>query len=91
MQSPFSSTTLLYGGISDHAHEVTTYYLEMREPAWLHASSSQPDNIELKQATIPCPELNRIYLRRRRVRGPVRNAPCTEAHKPCKPFVAGQN
>ena len=40
--------------------EVTTYYLEMLEPAWLHASSSQPDDIELKQATIPCPELNRF-------------------------------
>lgn len=38
--------------------EVTPYYLEMWEPAWLHASSSQSDDIELKQATIPCLKLN---------------------------------
>ena len=40
--------------------EVTTYYLEMREPAWLRVSSRPPDDIELKQATVPCPELNRF-------------------------------
>jgi len=40
--------------------EVTTYYLEMLEPTWLRASSSLPDDIELKQAKIPCPELNRF-------------------------------
>lgn len=32
--------------------EVTPYYLEMWEPAWLHASSSQSDDIELKYSKV---------------------------------------
>lgn len=40
--------------------EVTTYYLEMLQPAWLNPSSFSPEGVEIVQANIPCPELNRF-------------------------------
>ena len=40
--------------------EVTTTYLEMLDPTWLHPSPNPPQDIEIKQAELPCPELNRF-------------------------------
>ncbi|ETW92987.1 MAG: acetyltransferase [Candidatus Entotheonella factor] len=39
---------------------VTTYYLEMLQPAWLNPSSFTLEGVEIVQARIPCPELNRF-------------------------------
>jgi hypothetical protein len=39
----------------------TTYYLEMTGPGELRPSLPPRDDIELKQAKVPCPELNRFF------------------------------
>lgn len=41
--------------------EVTTYYLEMLQPAWLTPSSFAPAGAEVVQVEIACPELNRFF------------------------------
>ncbi len=38
-----------------------TYYLEMTDPGNLRPSTAPRDDVELKQAAIPCPELNRFF------------------------------
>jgi ribosomal protein S18 acetylase RimI-like enzyme len=40
--------------------EVVTYYLEMREPDDLRPSRASVEQFEVRQAQIPCPELNRF-------------------------------
>ena len=41
--------------------EITTYYLEMLQPAWLKPSLFSPAGVEIVQIRIPCPELNRFF------------------------------
>jgi len=41
--------------------EVTTYYLEMLQADWLKPSTLFPKGVEIVQADISCPELNRFF------------------------------
>jgi GNAT superfamily N-acetyltransferase len=40
---------------------VTTYHLEMTDPAALRPSRATGLDLEIKQARVPCPELNRFF------------------------------
>jgi GNAT superfamily N-acetyltransferase len=40
--------------------KVTTWHLEMTDPAALRPACGKPENGELHQAKVPCPELNRF-------------------------------
>lgn len=40
--------------------EVTTWYLEMLDPAQLRPKLSEHPNLEIRQAEVPCPELSRF-------------------------------
>ncbi len=48
--------------------EVTTYYLEMLQPAWLTPSSFAPAGAEIVQVEIACPVTQPLFLYRSRRR-----------------------
>ena len=41
--------------------KVTTYHLEMTDPKDFRPSTKRRDNLEIRRAEIPCPELNRFF------------------------------